>query len=302
MSDSFLAVAALVEVPASVGDKRHTSSMYPPAGLRKGDGYPIPSPDLGQVGSRLQPEMLVTIVTPGSNLRRSPTTWSAEDDGEQPVSGATSARRIEVDPERVVLWANGFAERHGAPAWSSTERSVALSAPDGATAVLEPFVPGTPGRPSVVEELAGWAVPPIHLALILVRRGGYAVGLGLGAELVAHKVGTRYVQSRTAAGGWSQQRFARRRVNQADALVGSVIEHTRRIVLVSPNDALVVGGDKALVRDVLADPRLARVAQLPRRELFDLPDPKLVVLRQALRRGRAVRITLSEPSEGVGEQ
>jgi hypothetical protein len=52
-----------------------------------------------------------------------------------------------------------------------------------------------------------------------------------------------------------------------------------------------------LVRGVLADPRLARIALLPRRELFDLPDPKLIVLKQALRRGRAVRILLTEPEE-----
>ncbi len=213
------------------------------------------------------------------------------------MSRAAPTRRIEVDPERIVLWVNGFAERHGAVIWSSPEPSVALSlsAADGAIAVLEPFVSGARVAPVAVEELAGWAVAPTRVALVLVRRGGYAVGLGLRTELTAHKVGTRYVQSRTAAGGWSQQRFARRRNNQADALVGSVIEHTMRIVLASPSEALVVGGDKALVRDVLADARLARLAQLPRRELFDLPDPKLSVLEQALRRGRAVRIDLTEP-------
>ena len=199
------------------------------------------------------------------------------------------------------MWVNGFTERHGALAWALNENSLALSASDGATAILEPFVPGSAGRPAVVDDLAGWAEPPSGLALILVRRGGYAVGQGRGAKLIAHKVGTRYVQSRTAAGGWSQQRFARRRANQADALVGSVIEHTRRIVLASPSDALVVGGDKALVRDVLADPRLSRIAELPRRELFDLPDPKLVVLERALRRGRAVRITLTEPEAAAVE-
>ena len=215
-----------------------------------------------------------------------------------------AARRIEVDPERIVFWVNGFAERHGVLSWSSTQRSLVLSAADGATAVLEPFAPGAStglgagsGSHAVggLDRLAEWAAPPTRMALILVRRGGYAVGLGEGTELVGHKVGTRYVQSRTAAGGWSQQRFARRRANQADGLVVSVIEHTRRVVLASPSDALVVGGDKALVRDVLADLRLARLAQLPRRELFDLPDPKLVVLQKALRRARAVRISLVEP-------
>jgi len=220
-----------------------------------------------------------------------------------------------------VKWVNGFSERHGefhgiagVSPWSSAQRSVALTAADGATAVLEPLVPGdgsTPGDgsapvagcdPAGPGELGGlitWATPPVAIALILVRRGGYAVGLGQGPELISHKVGTRYVQSRTAAGGWSQHRFARRRDNQADALVVSVIEHARRVVLASPTGALIVGGDKSLVRDVLADSRLARLAQLPRRELFDLPDPKLVVLKQALRRGRAVRILLSEPEARV---
>jgi len=237
--------------------------------------------------------------------------------------GTGPARRIEVDPERIVKWVNGFAERHGelhgiagSPTWSSAQRLVTLTAADGATAVLEPFAPGDggvpgdgevpadsrdPGRRGELKGLAGWATPPTSVALVLIRRGGYAVGLGQGPELIAHKVGTRYVQSRTAAGGWSQHRFARRRDNQADALVVSVIEHTRRVVLASPTDALVVGGDRSLVRDVLADPRLARLARLPRRELFDLPDPKLVVLKQALRRGRAVRITLSEPDAPVVE-
>jgi hypothetical protein len=219
------------------------------------------------------------------------------------VSGAPPARRVEVDPDRIVRWVNGFAERHGELKWASAERSVTLSAADGASAVLEPFLPGFSGGSDPASQsdglasLANWAAPPPHLALILVRRGGYAVGTGQGPELVAHKVGTRYVQSRTAAGGWSQQRFARRRANQADGLVVSVIEHARRVVLASPSDALVVGGDKALVRDVLADARLSSLVDLPRRELYDLPDPKLVVLERALRRARAVRITLSEVCE-----
>ena len=159
----------------------------------------------------------------------------------------------------------------------------------------------TPHRARRAGPLARAAAPPTHLGLSLVRGGGYAVGLGDGQALTAHKVGTRYVQSRTAAGGWSQQRFARRRKNQADGLVGSVIEHARRVVLASPTDALVVGGDKGLIRDVLADARLSSLVELPRRELYDLPDPKLVVLERALRRARAVRIALTEPGAAVVE-
>nr|WP_238338490.1 acVLRF1 family peptidyl-tRNA hydrolase [Pedococcus badiiscoriae] len=132
------------------------------------------------------------------------------------------------------------------------------------------------------------------LGVLLIRRGGYAVGLGRGATFTESKVGTRHVQSRTAAGGWSQQRFARRRGNQADELVRAVVEHTLRILPRGVPSGLVVGGDKALVRAVLDDPRLAHLVALPRRELYDLPDPRRAVLEDALYRGRAVRVTIED--------
>lgn len=156
---------------------------------------------------------------------------------------------------------------------------------------------GTAG-PAPVEpaDLAAWAAPPSRLGFLLLRRGGYAVGESDGPDLRAHKCGTRYVQSRTAAGGWSQQRFARRRGNQADALVGTVVEHALRLVVPSAPQVLVVGGDRRLVASALADHRLAALAALPRRELFDLPDPGLTVLREALRRARAVQVTLGSGS------
>ena len=64
------------------------------------------------------------------------------------------------------------------------------------------------------------------MVLLLLRRGGYGVGrASQGGALAASKVGTRYVQSRTAAGGWSQHRFARRRDNQAAGLIDTAAAH-----------------------------------------------------------------------------
>jgi VLRF1 release factor-like protein len=189
------------------------------------------------------------------------------------------SRRIEVDPERLERWLDGFAERHDGALRTQEGAVVRVVGGDGATAVCTPF-------------------PADPLGLVLVRRGGYAVGLARGRELAEHKCGTRYVQSRTAAGGWSQQRFARRRGNQADDLVRAVAEHALRILPRGRPAGLVVGGDRALVRDVLADPRLAHLGNLPVRELYDLPDPRLPVLRSALKRGRAVWIDLDEPQSG----
>ena len=127
------------------------------------------------------------------------------------------------------------------------------------------------------------------------------------------KVGTRHVQSRTAAGGWSQQRFARRRGKQADELVDAVVGHARRILLgddESPRegapgipDGLVVGGDRTLVREVLAASALRALRGLPTRELYDLPDPEARRARDcaAARPGRARRAHRG-PRDGIIER
>jgi Actinobacteria/chloroflexi VLRF1 release factor len=219
----------------------------------------------------------------------------SQDGARPPATHRSGApvRRLEVDPGRLPRWVEGFAARHGDPRWSARDGELLLSAPDGAEALVLPLA-ADGAAPSGVAALAAWAEPAGGTGLVLVRRGGYAVGVGEGEDLTVSKVGTRHVQSRTAAGGWSQQRYARRRGNQADELVAAVAGHALRVVVPSLPTHLVVGGDRTLVAKVLADPRLAGLARLPGRELYDLPDPRLTVLQQALRRGRAVRIRLLE--------
>lgn len=207
-----------------------------------------------------------------------------------PDGGAPPASRlIEVAPERLDGWLERFAETHGGLASQEEERAVAA---DGSVVEVEAFDHDPVG-------------------LILVRRGGYAVGRVREGRLVLHKVGTRYVQSRTAAGGWSQQRYARRRDNQADELVVAVADHAARILIdlaslpdetseiavgpPPPGPGLIVGGDRRLVAAVLADRRLGSLRELPTRSLYDLGDPNRAVLESAIKRGRAVRITLKEP-------
>ncbi len=110
---------------------------------------------------------------------------------------------------------------------TAPERVVEVSA-DRFPGWRERFESNNPAGPTHLVAVDWFRHDP--LGIILVRRGGYAVGLAHGDRLTAHKVGTRYVQSRTAAGGWSQQRFARRRANQADGLVGAVAEHAVRLL------------------------------------------------------------------------
>lgn len=218
----------------------------------------------------------------------------------RPAAGG--GRWVEVDPDRLARWLDGFAERHGEPAVSTVDSGVLeLVAPDGSRAWCHP-PPGAPlpGSTQVGEGSAGFvaaAAAPGRIGLLLARRGAVAVGVVDGASLVASKVDSRYVQGRTAAGGWSQQRFARRRDNQARAAAQDAADVAAAILLPEAPRlaALVTGGDRRAVDAVLADPRLVPVAALRAERFLDVPEPKLAVLRAAIRTARAVRIRLVDP-------
>ena len=211
----------------------------------------------------------------------------------RPAAGG--GRWVEVDPTRVARWVEGFADRHGPPATTTQEYGLLIAAPDGATAELH-TPPGAPGSADVPEFVAA-AAAPRRLGLLLARKGAVAVGVAAGEELVVSKVDTRYVQGRTAAGGWSQQRFARRRDNQAKAALADAVELAVRLLLPEAASlaALVCGGDRRAVDTVLAERRLAPLAALRAERLLDVPEPRHAVLVGAIAAARAVRILVRDP-------
>ena len=205
-------------------------------------------------------------------------------------------RTVRVAPQRLERWLSGFEQRHGGASVRPECDGIVLTGVDGALArchpPFEPLLPA-PGEPWL--GLVAHAQRPRRFGVLLVRRGGYAAGVFDGDALVRSKVGSRYVQGRTAAGGQSQQRFARRRANQAAALAGDAADVAARVLGPAADlVALTTGGDRRLVADVLADPRLAPLAALPRTDWLSVPDPRLAVLRAAGADARAVRITLTE--------
>lgn len=195
-----------------------------------------------------------------------------------------------MDPERLERWLAGFRQRHGDIAVDPRDDRLLVAAFDGAVAELYP-PPGAPVGADIADFLAA-ALAPRRLGLILARRGGIAIGLADGDQLLRSKVDTQFVQSRTAAGGWSQQRFARRRENQARAFASEAAETAVRLLLpdVPRLAALVGGGDRVMVSAVLSDPRLAPLAARLSSRFLDVPDPRLEVLREAVRRARTVQI------------
>jgi peptide subunit release factor 1 (eRF1) len=112
------------------------------------------------------------------------------------------------------------------------------------------------------------------VAAVLVRLGGFAVGVFEGEQLVVSKVGSRFVKGRHKKGGSSSSRFRRRREEQERALIeaaagtaATVLEpHRERI------EHVALGGDRAAAGRVVEQlPWLAEKA-LPR--FFTVPEPR----------------------------
>ena len=198
---------------------------------------------------------------------------------------------VAVSPERLGRWVDNFGERHGETRLSVDGGALCGTAADGShfTARL-PFglrYDAPYDEPVAVSAVAEAARPPARWGVLLVRKGGFAVARLNRSELTEHKIGQRHVQGRTKAGGQSQQRFARRRDNQARAAYDAAADHAARI-LAGPALLVVTGGDHAAVDDVLTDPRLRHVTVTA--PWLAVPDPRRKVLDAAIGEALALRV------------
>lgn len=204
----------------------------------------------------------------------------------------TPARTVTVTAERLDGWIDRFAERHGALTWEPVEDAALARADDGATAAIRLTGP-LPDRldgPSLAAAALGFDT----FALVLVRRGGFAIGRVEGATLAGSRSGTRYVQGQTKAGGQSQKRFARRRANQATALAKSAAGAVDD-VLGDWRGPVVGGGDRSLVSQVLEAARHgAPLGDRMAARWLDVTNPRRRVLEESIAAARAARITLNE--------
>jgi hypothetical protein len=230
-------------------------------------------------------------------------------------TAAGGGTEVEVPPERLVGWINRFGTRNGGLAELSTDGStVWIRGGDGTLATIEvPFgpmnsagrrspAPGEAGsgpcseRCEPVEALLGHLASVGPLGLILVRGGAHSVGVAVDGVVARSSTDRAYLQGRTAAGGWSQQRFARRRGNQRAASLADAADTAVRVLLPEHLAGLVLGGDRVALADVLADPRLAPLAALPTRTFADVPEPRRAVLDDVATRSLSVPIVI-EPAD-----
>lgn len=239
------------------------------------------------------------------------------------VSAMPAAGRVvEVDVNRLTGWVERFAERHGALSAELVDtgdgrQALVYHAPDGARAsitvpygrlpaVLDPDLDPSsttrvastvdPGAEALLLRVLDHLAAPRSIAILLVRRGGWAAGVADNGRVLAADIGGGYVQGRSKAGGWSQQRYARRRGHQSERVYERAADGAAAVL--SPYrdrlDALLTGGDRAGVRAVLNDPRLTHLTPLVEPRFFSVADPQRSVLDDVVRRLDTVVVTLNE--------
>ena len=213
----------------------------------------------------------------------------------------SAPERYEIPPERLERWLGRWTDLHGEVVNERTApERLTLTASDGAVLELDPPFPPLeqPGFEGLLAHVRRERV----VGVLLVRLGGHAVGVFDGDRLEVSKVGSRQVHGRSAAGGWSQQRFARRREGQVRVALAAAADlaATLLVPVAATLDAVVLGGDRRSVDTVLADVRLAPLRPLVVPPLLDVPDPRKAVLDSAPARFRAVRITLVDPPSADG--
>lgn len=209
--------------------------------------------------------------------------------------------RVEVEPDRLVGWINRFAARNqGLASVVATSDGVLLTGGDGTTARgVVPFGPMAVGDREPVEAVLDHLHRIGPLGAILARAGAHSVGLIRDGTVANSSTHRGYVQGRTAAGGWSQQRFARRRGNQRAASLGSAADTAARLLTPEAGalHGLILGGDREGLSAILGDPRLAALQGLPTREFPDIGEPRRAVLDEVAKRSLTVEISVTPPAD-----
>ncbi|MBA8823642.1 hypothetical protein FHX42_000971 [Saccharopolyspora lacisalsi] len=217
----------------------------------------------------------------------------------RPLAGG--GRAVEVAPRRLHGWFERFAEQHGGAADTEVGADrVRVRAVDGALAVVDvPFepLPQPSGRRSglAVSELVDHVGRSRRIGLVLVRLGAHSVGACVDGKVVTSSTDRHLVHGRNKAGGWSQQRFARRREEQSRKALESAADAVARVLLPERLDGLVLGGDRQALDTLGRDRRLAALLATAEPRVLDVAEPRRAVLDEAAARAVAVEVRVHDP-------
>jgi peptide subunit release factor 1 (eRF1) len=160
-----------------------------------------------------------------------------------------------------------------------------IELPDETVVVRPPFGLAHEGRYETVQLTPLFAaLAADHIvAALLVRLGGYAIGVFDGERIVAAKVGARFVKGRHKKGGSSANRFRRRREEQARALIEEAA--ATAVGLLEPwrdrVEFVALGGARAAISELLeGSPQLGWLSERALERFFTVPDPRRRVLER----------------------
>ncbi len=244
---------------------------------------------------RWSPASRLVVRNADDGMDREAPTWQFSAGRPLPDEPQLGPRLVNVPWVRVEGWIERYDARHPETRWAVAPEIVTARSADGTTAELP--VPVTPLGDITLQGFLAHLHRPWQLGIVLVRRGGFAVAALVGDEVVESKVGQRHVQGRTKAGGWSQQRFARRRDNQARAAFDAAAGYVQQLLLprAARLDLLGTGGDRAAVDTVFEARGLEPLAAIPRQWLGAMPDPRRRVLDAAVAQLRSLSIEIHDP-------
>jgi hypothetical protein len=220
----------------------------------------------------------------------------------RPRAAGDRPRLLQVAPQRLARWLGDFERRHDVVLTTYESSRANFQGRDGALAECEPpFPPLTetgPRKGFAPEPLVRHVERERVVGVLLVRLGGYAAGVFEGDRLLASRVGARQVHGRSAAGGRSQLRFARRRELQGRRALEAAAGNAVRVLLPELDrlEAVVLGGDRRAIDFLRQDPRMASLFALATDRFLAVPEPRLAVLRTTPPMFRAVRVLLHDPS------
>src|SRR5699024_4997005 len=147
-----------------------------------------------------------------------------------------------------------------------------------------------------IEPLVEHLGRPRRNGLVLVRLGGHSAGIAGQGRVVGSRTARQQVHGRNSAGGWSQQRFARRRERQVREALRAAADDAVEVVAARSTelDAVVLGGDRKALDTLYADSRLGALFARAEPRVLDVPEPRRTVLDDAAARTRCVELVIRD--------
>jgi hypothetical protein len=125
------------------------------------------------------------------------------------------------------------------------------------------------------------------IGVVLVRLGSFAIGVFRGEQRLCSKVGTGLVHGRHRQGGSSAHRFERHRDKQIEYFMTRVCQHAREQLqpYIKTMEYIVYGGARTTILTLQKSCPLLGRLEIPNLPLLlDIPEPRQVVLEEAIKR------------------